>query len=62
MTFSSKGVVYDETDEVGLAYGHQSADWKRRMRSTDLTAAVMALLARFCHWNSTTMSWLLAAN
>jgi len=37
MTFSSKGVVYDEIDEVGLAYGHQSPDWKRRMGSTDLT-------------------------
>ncbi len=37
ITFSSKGVVYDETDEVGLPYGHQSADWKRRMGSTDLT-------------------------
>lgn len=37
MLFASKGVVYDETDEVRLPYGHQSADWKRRMRATDLT-------------------------
>lgn len=37
LLFASKGVVYDETDEVGLPYGHQSTAWKRRMRSTDLT-------------------------
>jgi hypothetical protein len=37
MLFASTGVVYDETDEVGLPYGHQSAQWKRRMRNTDLT-------------------------
>jgi hypothetical protein len=37
LTFASRGVVYDETDEVALPYGHQSSDWKKRMRSTDLT-------------------------
>lgn len=37
MLFASKGVVYDETDEVGLPFGRQSARWKKRMRPTDLT-------------------------
>ena len=37
LTFSSKGVVYDETDQVALPYGHQSDAWKSRMRYTDLT-------------------------
>jgi hypothetical protein len=37
MLFASKGVVYDESDEVALPYGHQSTDWKKRMKSTDLT-------------------------
>jgi hypothetical protein len=37
MLFASSGVVYDETDEVALPYGRQSAAWKRRMQHTDLT-------------------------
>ena len=37
MLFASTGVVHDETDEVGLPFGHQSANWKQRMRNTDLT-------------------------
>jgi hypothetical protein len=37
MMFASKGVVYDETDEIALPPGHQSAAWKSRMRKTDLT-------------------------
>ena len=37
MLFASTGVVYDETDEVGLPFGQQSAQWKERMRNTDLT-------------------------
>ncbi len=37
MLFASTGVVYDETGEVGLPFAHQSAQWKKRMRNTDLT-------------------------
>jgi hypothetical protein len=37
MLFASRGVVYDETDEVALPYGHQSAAWKSRMKHTDVT-------------------------
>lgn len=37
MTFASRGVVYDETDEVALPFGRQSTAWKNRMRGTDLT-------------------------
>jgi hypothetical protein len=37
MLFASRGVVYDETDEVALPYGRQSAAWKSRMKGTDLT-------------------------
>jgi hypothetical protein len=37
MLFASRGVVYDETDQVGLPFGHQSAKWKARMKNTDLT-------------------------
>lgn len=40
MLFASKGVVYDETDEVGRPFGHQSAEWKRRMKNTDLTCGL----------------------
>jgi ABC-type transport system involved in multi-copper enzyme maturation permease subunit len=36
MSFASDGVVYDETDEIGRASGHQSAAWVARMRNTDL--------------------------
>lgn len=31
------GVVYDETDELGLPYERRSAAWKKRMEDTDLT-------------------------
>jgi hypothetical protein len=37
MLFASRGVVYDETDEIALPSGHQSAAWKSRMKETDLT-------------------------
>ncbi len=37
MLFASDGITYDETDEVALPAGQQSADWKRRMKNTDLT-------------------------
>ena len=37
MLFASKGVTYDETDEVALPAGRQSGAWKKRMKNTDLT-------------------------
>jgi hypothetical protein len=36
MLFASTGVVYDETDEIGLPAGRQSAAWISRMKHTDL--------------------------
>jgi hypothetical protein len=35
-SFVSRGVVYDETDEVGLPYGHQSTAWRKRLYDTEL--------------------------
>jgi hypothetical protein len=37
MLFASSGISYDETDEVALPFGHQSAEWRARMKNTDLT-------------------------
>ena len=37
MLFASRGITYDETDEVVLPRGTQSADWQARMKNTDLT-------------------------
>jgi hypothetical protein len=31
MVFASDGVVYDETDEIGLPFGLQSKAWKKRV-------------------------------
>ncbi|MGP6190713.1 MAG: hypothetical protein ACLPSH_11675 [Vulcanimicrobiaceae bacterium] len=44
MSFASDGVVYDETDEVGLPSGRQSAAWFDRMKNTDLTCGENARL------------------
>jgi hypothetical protein len=37
MLFASRGITYDETDEVGLPFGKQSRKWLARMRDSDLT-------------------------
>jgi len=36
MIWSSRGVVYDESDEIALPLGQQSADWNARARSGEL--------------------------
>ena len=36
MIWASKGVVYDESDEIALPLGQQSADWNARARSGEL--------------------------
>lgn len=36
LLFVSRGVVYDETDQMGLPAGHQSRAWIARMKDTDL--------------------------
>ncbi len=37
MLFASTGITYDETDEIAFPFGRQSAQWRARMKSTDLT-------------------------
>jgi hypothetical protein len=37
MLFASSGITYDETDEIGRPYGSQSAQWRARMKNTDVT-------------------------
>jgi hypothetical protein len=36
MLFASRGVVYDETDEIALPANKRSAAWTARLRNTDL--------------------------
>lgn len=36
MLFASRGVVYDETDQIGLPRGQQSREWIARLKNTDL--------------------------
>lgn len=35
-SFGSRGIVYDETDEIGRSPGQQSKKWISRMKETDL--------------------------
>jgi hypothetical protein len=37
MSFASHGLVYDETDQVALPRGRQSADWLAQAGHTELT-------------------------
>jgi len=37
LLFASRGVVYDETDEVARPDGQRSTAWEKRMKNTDLT-------------------------
>jgi|GEM_PF-3258829 len=47
LSFPSRGVVYDETDEIGLPPNQQSRRWVSRMKNTDLLCGEQKFEALF---------------
>jgi hypothetical protein len=50
MSFASKGLVYDETDQVALPRGRQSADWLAQASHTELSCEGYGVRALWGHY------------
>jgi hypothetical protein len=50
MSFASKGIVYDETDQVALPKGSQSADWLAQAGHTELSCEGYGVRALWDHY------------
>lgn len=49
MTYAGKAVVYDESDQISLKPGKQSAKWMQRAKNTDLTCGQDAIFGGVMH-------------
>jgi hypothetical protein len=50
MSFASHGLVYDETDQVSLPKGSQSADWLAQARHSELSCEGYGVRALWDHY------------
>jgi hypothetical protein len=50
MSFASHGLVYDETDQVSLPKGSQSADWSAQASHTELSCEGYGVRALWDHY------------
>jgi hypothetical protein len=50
MSFASHGLVYDETDQVALPKGSQSADWLAQARHSELSCEGYGVRALWDHY------------
>ena len=50
MSFASRGLVYDETDQVALPRGRQSADWLAQASRTELSCEGYGVRALWDHY------------
>jgi hypothetical protein len=50
MSFASHGLVYDETDQVSLPKGRQSADWLAQASRTELSCEGYGIQALWDHY------------
>ena len=50
MSWASRGLVYDETDQVALPRGHQSADWLAQANRTELSCEGYGVRALWDHY------------
>ena len=50
MPFASHGLVYDETDQVSLPKGRQSADWLAQASRTELSCEGYGIQALWDHY------------
>ncbi len=50
MSFASHGLVYDETDQVSLPKGSQSADWLAQASRTELSCEGYGVRALWDHY------------
>jgi hypothetical protein len=50
MSFASRGLVYDETDQVALPRGRQSTDWVAKASHTELSCEGYGVQALWDHY------------
>jgi hypothetical protein len=50
MSFASRGLVYDETDQIALPRGRQSADWLAQASHTELSCEGYGVQALWDHY------------
>jgi hypothetical protein len=50
MSFASRGLVYDETDQVALPRGRQSTDWLAQAKRTELSCEGYGVRALWDHY------------